>query len=171
MTTTARSIGCPGYTETMPRAPQSARTARGLVGTALTVWDMDGLLADGTTVVSELVANAVRHAEGYSIRVMVTRPVPDVVRIAVVDKSPHLPVRRAPGADEVWGRGLLLVEALTERWGSELRGSRHRPWGKVVWGELTGRQRAPAATAWAGRRLADRPGPDPRPVHPLPDSS
>jgi hypothetical protein len=40
-------------------------------------------------------------------------------------------VPRRPGPDTVTGRGLLLVDALTDRWGAERTGD-----GKVVWFEL-----------------------------------
>ena len=36
-----------------------------------------------------------------------------------------------PGADAVSGRGILLVDALSNRWGFEIHGS-----GKTVWFEL-----------------------------------
>jgi hypothetical protein len=49
----------------------------------------------------------------------------DVVRIGVVDKSRALPVRRVPADAEERGRGLIVVDALAERWGTELR-----RWGK-----------------------------------------
>ncbi|WP_409472285.1 ATP-binding protein [Streptomyces sp. HC307] len=54
-----------------------------------------------------------------------------VVRIGVADKSPDLPQVGNPGCDAAGGRGLMLVDALSLRWGYD----RHR-WGKVVWAEL-----------------------------------
>jgi hypothetical protein len=53
------------------------------------------------------------------------------VRVEVHDADPTLPVPRHPAPHTVTGRGLLLVEALTDRWGSA-----RIDHGKVVWFEL-----------------------------------
>lgn len=129
--TVAPHRGQPGYSETMRCAPQSAEAARSLVRTALAVWGLSHLADDGVVVVTELVANAAQHTPSPSIRVSVSRSADDLVQIAVVDGSRLVPVRRAPDADSTRGRGLALVEALTDRWGTE-----PLPWGKRVWGEL-----------------------------------
>ena len=127
----ARSTGRPGYSKTLPCEAESARTARTLVSTALVAWGLDVVADDCTLVVSELVANAVQHTKCHNIRVTITRLGPGLVRIDVVDKSRAKPVRRTARDDEVPGRGLALVEALTTRWGTDLQGS----WGKSVWAE------------------------------------
>lgn len=80
-------------------------------------------------VVSELVTNSVLHATSTT-RVLV-RVGPAVVRVEVHDADPTLPVRRHPDPDTVTGRGLMLVEALTDRWGAAPADD-----GKVVWFEL-----------------------------------
>ncbi len=80
-------------------------------------------------VVSELVTNSVLHA-GSTARVIVVVD-ERCVRIEVHDADPTLPVRRDPGPQTVSGRGLLLVDALTDRWGAGAAGD-----GKVVWFEL-----------------------------------
>ncbi|MCQ8192705.1 ATP-binding protein, partial [Streptomyces rugosispiralis] len=71
------------------------------------------------------------HTDCRVIRVTVTRPAPDVVRIAVVDKCRTLPVPRTAGSDDERGRGLAVVEECAWRWGAD-----RLPWGKRVWGEL-----------------------------------
>ncbi|WP_413800430.1 ATP-binding protein [Streptomyces iranensis] len=116
-TTTARPSGHPGYTETLPCTAQSAATARRLVRTALAVWGIEHCADAATLIVSELVANAVDHADCRVIRVTVTRPAPDVVRFAVVDKCRTLPVPRIAGANEERGRGLAVVEECAWRGG------------------------------------------------------
>ncbi|GHJ37387.1 ATP-binding protein [Streptomyces sp. TS71-3] len=139
---TARPTGHPGYTETLPCAPQSARQARQLVRTALAAWGLDRLADDGETIVSELVANAWRHSRCRRIHVSVTRPDAGRVRIGVADASRERPVPRRAAADDVRGRGLALVAALADRWGTD-----PLPCGKRVWGELVGTQ----AEGGAGR--------------------
>jgi anti-sigma regulatory factor (Ser/Thr protein kinase) len=135
-TTRARPTGCPGYSETLPREPESAGAARRLVCVALAAWGLDDLADDGALIVTELVSNTVRHARCRSIRVTVTRPEPARVRIGVVDKSKGLPELREPCTGDESGRGLVLVGALAKDWGTD-----HLPWGKRVWAELHGEER------------------------------
>ncbi|MCX5213488.1 ATP-binding protein [Kitasatospora sp. NBC_00240] len=119
----------------------AARTA---VAAAATSWGVGGEgLDDLLCVVSELVANAVRHAPGpLSARV---RFAPDGTRvlIEVSDTGSSLP-RLVAGASELFaesGRGMLMVAALAERWGA-----RPDDGGKTVWCELL----LPAAPAVPG---------------------
>jgi anti-sigma regulatory factor (Ser/Thr protein kinase) len=124
--------GHPGYSETLPGLEESAETARKLVRTALAVWHLEELTDTAILLVSELVANAVKHTNSRVIRVIVTRPSERFVRIGVVDKARVMPEFVKPGDDLLTsGRGLLLVDALAERWGTDL----YR-WGKQVWAEV-----------------------------------
>ncbi|MGW5333471.1 ATP-binding protein [Streptomyces bauhiniae] len=132
-TTRARRTGYPGYSETLPRMPESAATARRLARTACAVWGLEGFAEVGALVVSELVANSVRHAGRESIRVVVERTAPRTVRVAVADFSRALPELCTPADDEEGGRGLTLVAELATKWGTN-----ERRWGKVVWAELEG---------------------------------
>ncbi|MFG3406496.1 hypothetical protein [Streptomyces sp. NPDC048142] len=63
----------PAYTETLPRAAASAHCARRLGRLALDVWGFPDVQDAAELVVSELVANAVLHAQRDSVRVTVTR--------------------------------------------------------------------------------------------------
>lgn len=72
---------------------------------------------------SELVTNAVRHAglgPEDSIRFRVLASV-KLVRVEVHDGGPEfgIPNSGAPGPDQVGGRGLYLVQVLSDRWGVE----------------------------------------------------
>ncbi|MFF0560213.1 ATP-binding protein [Streptomyces sp. NPDC004266] len=131
-TVTSCPTGHPAYSQSLPREARSAAVARRLVRTALTVWGLDSLTEDATLVITELVSNAVDHGRLPSIRVIVSRPSTHRVRLGVVDRSRAAPtMRTAPDGDGPRGRGLLLIDALTEEWGTEL----YR-WGKQVWAEL-----------------------------------
>jgi len=114
------------------RAP---RAARAFVAETLTAWDVQ---ADGVEVaklvVSELVTNAVLHApESPTISVGLRRT-DDVVRVLVTDGGLDEPKRG--DRPDPWtadtGRGLWLVDAFTDRWGTETHGGD----GKTVWCEL-----------------------------------
>lgn len=88
------------------------------------------------TVVAELCANAVLHGRvaGQDFHLAVRLRVDGVIRIEVADaRRERVPVVAQAGAgDAESGRGLLLVEALAERWGvAERRGA-----GKIVWCEI-----------------------------------
>lgn len=79
--------------------------------------------------VSELLTNVVRHVgEGTPVTVEVSP-----TRVAVSDPDPHgLPAslqQQDPGAES--GRGLVLLAAVSARWGVT-----RRPDGKTVWCEL-----------------------------------
>ncbi|MGW3200143.1 ATP-binding protein [Streptomyces sp. NPDC001118] len=142
MTRTAarpRSRGCPGYTLVRERVPQSGEEARRLVRAALATWGLAPRDVDtAELVVAELVANAVRHASGSALRIIVDRPDARHVYVAVVDRAPgRLPELRVPGPDETDGRGLLLVDAVSDRWGWDYMGTgAGGPWGKRVWAKL-----------------------------------
>lgn len=125
------ATGTPGYTETMPCEPESARRARMLVSAALSTWAIGELAEAGVQIVAELVNNAIDHTRCRNVRVLVTRPSQGVVRIGVADTCREGPELGSPDDDAEEGRGLLLVEALSWRWGYD-----RKRWGKVVWAEL-----------------------------------
>jgi hypothetical protein len=55
------------------------------------------------------------------------------VLIEVWDQDPRMPVAKAAGGNDESGRGLMLVEALCERWDSGVAPG----WdGKVVWAQV-----------------------------------
>ncbi|MGZ3103457.1 ATP-binding protein [Streptomyces sp. H72] len=132
------STGHPAYSQTFPCEPSTAETGRRLVRDALGVWHLDDLADVAALIMSELIANAVRHTSCRSIRLVVGRPSATRIRVGVVDRAPsRLPVLRPAGEDEESGRGLLLIDGLADRWGYDLHGPPRRPWGKAVWAELS----------------------------------
>ncbi|MFI8928259.1 ATP-binding protein [Streptomyces sp. NPDC053474] len=129
--TRSSAVGAPDYSETLPCEPESARRARLLVHAAVSAWGIGDLADVGALIVSELVANTVHHTQCRLCRVVVGHPSAGLVRISVADKSRDVPVKERPGAHVEDGRGLVLIDALSWRWGYDL----HR-WGKIVWAEL-----------------------------------
>jgi two-component sensor histidine kinase len=99
---------------TFPNNATSVAEARRYVLDALGT--MDPALADAIAVmVSELTANAVRHAASH-FTVSVDRT-PVQIRVSVHDNGDGLPVVRAPEPVEPTGRGLRIVQALAADWG------------------------------------------------------
>lgn len=133
-----RRTGHPGYELELARVPEAAEEARSLVRVALATWNLDAHAETGALLVSELVANAVRHARGPRIRIHVDRPAPGLLLFAVVDQAPdRRPQRCTPGPDDVSGRGLLLLDEFADRWGYDhVGGPAARPRTKRVWAEL-----------------------------------
>ncbi len=87
---------------------------------------------------TELLANVVRHVPGRRCGTCFLL-LPGAVRVEVSDSCPRLP---APVAGDVLadgGRGLHLVEAVTDRWGV----TPHSGGGKTVWFECLARQPQP----------------------------
>jgi anti-sigma regulatory factor (Ser/Thr protein kinase) len=90
---------------------------------------------------TELLANVVRHVPGRRCHICFLL-LPVVVRVEVSDSCPRLPV---PGGGDMLsdsGRGLLLVDAVTDRWGVTPRDTGD---GKTVWFECLAK--APDADA------------------------
>ena len=98
----------------------------------LTEWgDLEHVADPVQLIVTELVTNVIRHATGHEAIVRLERH-QDRLVVAVVDPDATPPrLTRAAPYDE-GGRGLSLVEALADRWGT-----RHlSAGGKLVWCEL-----------------------------------
>jgi anti-sigma regulatory factor (Ser/Thr protein kinase) len=109
--------------------------AREVFRSAASGWGIAGpVLDDLVSVASELVANAIRHNHPGTLHtVLRLSPAGDRVRIEVADpgrRMPHPIADFADGQAEA-GRGLLMVEALTERWGATPTAT-----GKTVWAEI-----------------------------------
>jgi anti-sigma regulatory factor (Ser/Thr protein kinase) len=113
-----------------PAELATVSAARRQVVTALRARGLSGVtLQDVEVAVAELVANAVLHGRSAcSVKVELDG---DRVRVEVADRNPHLPLPRAVDREASSGRGLHLLSALTDSWGSHMA-----PQGKVVWTEL-----------------------------------
>jgi anti-sigma regulatory factor (Ser/Thr protein kinase) len=114
--------------------PQSVAEARDQARAALVVWGLESLVERVTLVVSELVTNSVTHAGTPTVLELDLLELGQggpVLRIAVCDQSVNEPELRAPDSSEERGRGVALVDTLTDRWGTTQRSS-----GKRVWAEI-----------------------------------
>ncbi|MBB5936643.1 ATP-binding protein [Streptomyces zagrosensis] len=119
----------------LPALSTSVAEARKRVLARLGDWGArDELRDDAQLVVSELFTNAVRHTSSEKVRCEL-RVYPDRLRVEVADQGCGLAALRAcEGSwEQEGGRGLMLVEALSDSWGVRPReGGR----GRAVWAYL-----------------------------------
>jgi anti-sigma regulatory factor (Ser/Thr protein kinase) len=110
-------------------------------------WGLHGLADTIELVVSELVTNAVKastdqdqrphYTDEHGLAWIHLRLSTDrrAVLVEVWDENVALPAPNQPGLDDESGRGLMLVEALAERWGWDLAATGR---GKIVWALVEG---------------------------------
>jgi hypothetical protein len=135
---------------------QSGRAARRFTRNTLREWGLASLADDAEVIVGEFVANAVSHAArgalgGQPLGLRLLRRAGEVM-CAVLDPSDNAPVLRMPERTEEAGRGLQMVDALSDVWGwSPVTGR-----GKAVWAILF----CALSSAAAVPALTLGPGPD-----------
>ena len=112
----------------VPRDEQGPSLARSVVEARYGDELSPAQLGDLLVIVSELTTNAMLHGAGR-IRLRVTLE-DDRLYGEVIDEGSGFPTEvRERGVDELGGKGLLLVSALSDRWGIH-EGSSH------VWFEI-----------------------------------
>ncbi|MET7638545.1 ATP-binding protein [Streptomyces sp. NPDC005438] len=117
--------------------PESTRQARRHTHETLRrQWRLPLQLTDNVVLlVSELTGNAVRHTGAHTIGLTLRRR-GGWIRVEVRDPSRSLPCRMPVHELDVSGRGLFLVETLSDRWGVDLL-----PFGKTTWFEVRAQPR------------------------------
>ena len=107
-----------------PEAPAQARRALSRLRA-----DLDApLLETMRLLVTELIANSVKHAraDAVGLKVLIGR---GAVLVEVTDEGPGFePVGRTQGQDEASGWGLFLVDRLADRWGVAQETDATRVW-------------------------------------------
>jgi anti-sigma regulatory factor (Ser/Thr protein kinase) len=108
----------------------AARHARELVTDACARWNVPALVGPGCIVVTELANNAVVHARTPMEIILSVRG--RQLNVAVRDRSSAPPEIRGPAVPaSPGGRGLMMVDAVAQRWGWTPADD-----GKVVWAAL-----------------------------------
>jgi anti-sigma regulatory factor (Ser/Thr protein kinase) len=112
----------------------SVAAARGFARLTLQRWGIASRSDDITLVISELLANALRHSlprpGGWPVRFGLLQSWPgSALLCAVADPGSALPAPAPSGPLAECGRGLHVVEELSDRWGCTTPSDR----GKVVW--------------------------------------
>ena len=114
-----------------PPVPASVPAARHWVVACLPPWLGRHLCEKVALLVSETVTNAVLHARTpVQVRVYDYRP---TVRVEVDDDDDALPVITLGGPEAESGRGVFLVTAVADDWGTAPTPGP----GKTVWFEVT----------------------------------
>ncbi|MFJ9691236.1 ATP-binding protein [Kitasatospora sp. NPDC101183] len=133
------------HTSLLPATPKGAAVGRRIARRQLTLWELHSAHTESfhsaLLIVAELAANAITHGRiagrGFELHLSLTTPVRrgvTTLRIEISDprgeRLPVLPTTHRPGSQS--GRGLTLIDALADRWGTIPR----FPNSKTVWAEL-----------------------------------
>lgn len=144
----------------LTRRRSSVPRARAVLRAAIEDWGVGQDVAEsGELVLSELVTNALRVPvpADRQVSVRIARSAEGgALRLEVGDAGAGTPGVRVPRDDETGGRGLLLVEALADRWGVEARAGGI---GKIVWAELAAPRGGRLSEGVEVAAVALRPGP------------
>nr|WSY52151.1 ATP-binding protein [Streptomyces sp. NBC_00886] len=159
-----QETGIRNFSVLLSPTPRGARLARLFAAEQLRSWGLP--LDPAEHIVAELAANAATHGRvpGRDFR-LTLYVVGDTLRIEVTgtrdDRVPH---PQHPASDAESGRGLLLVDALADRWGVA-PGLRPR---KTVWAEvaLPPHSRNPCSGAGGDSHQGPREGKNPTKPHP-----
>ena len=109
-----------------PPELSSATQARHFAEQVLDEWGLAEARETVRLLVSELVINAVLHA-GTDVTLSL-RSGSDGLRVAVSDGSTSAPVVQVPGPTTPTGRGLQILQNLSDNWGVDVASD-----GKTVW--------------------------------------
>ncbi|WSQ15131.1 ATP-binding protein [Streptomyces sp. NBC_01231] len=119
--------------------PAGLQHARHFARKVLNEWGLTAYTDDAVIIVGELIANAARHAlepDSHDETAdtawlgLVRRQ--QAVICAVADPSPCAPTLQHPGQLSESGRGLQIIEALSDSWGC----SQPQSSGKMVWARV-----------------------------------
>lgn len=105
--------------------PAGLRAIRHDIASRLGEWSLEAIADDVVSVVVELLTNVFEHAEGTCD--LEIQALADQLFVRVSDTVITLPALRPRSSTAEEGRGLLLVDALTEHWETTSTAS-----GKVV---------------------------------------
>ncbi|MFD9904996.1 ATP-binding protein [Streptomyces sp. NPDC059063] len=126
------------YTLQLPHGPRAPGIARATLRCVLASYGLAELTPTIELMAAEMLNNAHLHTQDpYALRLRAAEP--DRVRVSVWDSSPHLPpgfgspLGQAPSGAAESGRGLHLVRACADAWGSDLLGDASG--GKLLWAE------------------------------------
>ncbi|MGQ4351704.1 ATP-binding protein [Streptomyces drozdowiczii] len=115
-----------------PAEPAEVGAVRRAMRLCLSRWGLSCVADAAETCVSELVANVIRHVGEGTPSTLVVRMNGTHVRVALRDPATQaLPTLVHAGPDDESGRGMAMLEAVSDRWGVLLGAD-----SKLVWCDL-----------------------------------
>jgi anti-sigma regulatory factor (Ser/Thr protein kinase) len=111
---------------------RSVPAARHVAAAVLAGWGTPHDSDDVALLVTELVTNVIDHVGGEAALTLELACSDGWLRIAVADGSSIRPVVQELSSERPRGRGLLMVQAIADRWGVE-----DHQGGKRIWFELS----------------------------------
>lgn len=115
-----------------PAEPAEVGAVRRAMRLCLRRWGLSSVADAAETCVSELVANVIRHVGEGTPSTLVVRMNGTHVRVALRDPATQaLPTLVHAGPDNESGRGMAMLEAVSDRWGVLLGAD-----SKLVWCDL-----------------------------------
>lgn len=157
----------PSDSLTLATTPNAVRWARLHTTDILSRWRVPANVIETVElIVSELTTNAVQHPkEGEQVSPysslstlrtfeLVLQIGNGSVRVSVFDNDEQAPVLKQPGGDATSGRGILLVAAMSSKWGHYPVRNGNKT-GKVVWAQVS---LTPAAEPGRHERAQSHPG-------------
>lgn len=130
--------------------PEAPRVVRDEIRLTLNEWQMPDFYLAARLVSTELVNNAVQATAGIDGHLRDGRVVPgrppirfwlrgdgEQLLVQVWDASPRMPVLRQTTELDERGRGLVIVDQLSERWGAYLPDNDRTNSGKFVFAQIT----------------------------------
>ncbi len=131
------------YRADLAMGEHSARHLRRILRLYLSGWGLLDVADAAELALTELIANVVRHVPGRRCQTLIFLLPDGRVRVEVADASPRLPRAVVGDALDEGGRGLSLVDAVTDAWGVEVRPGGG---GKTVWFECAQRDAESSAS-------------------------
>jgi anti-sigma regulatory factor (Ser/Thr protein kinase) len=92
-------------------------------------WQTAELVDDTLLVITELVQNVIRHTDDGGELAITGHP--DKLLVEVSDSSRDMPQLSRSNPQDIGGRGMLVVSAVSSAWGA-----RRTSGGKTVWAEM-----------------------------------
>lgn len=134
---------------TLPAVPEAAADGRAWSREIMKEWQLDEMTDVVQQLVSELVTNSVEHADTSRVRLLLVHAT-GTLRLDVTDDDiAHLPVRTRASIDDISGRGLAIVGALSDRWGVHITARAKTVWCELGAWEVPG-GRPPWSAPWRG---------------------
>jgi anti-sigma regulatory factor (Ser/Thr protein kinase) len=120
----------PPSQRTLSSSPAAAREAREFMDSAICTAHASAVLDDARLLVTELVANSIRHGSP-PITLRVECDASAGMKVSVSDANPEKPMARPATPEDESGRGVHIVDLLSDAWGVSPTGN-----GKAVWFRL-----------------------------------